>query len=64
MRKIVILDYHSREVFVIENSPMFYDEGDFELGLALEYIGEEHDIYLREVDVHFMMTNSLAINIL
>lgn len=64
MRKIVILDYHSREVFVIEDSPMFYDGEEFDVESMLEYISEEHDIYLREGDVHFMMANSLAINIL
>ena len=64
MKKIVILDYHSREVFVIEDSPDFYDEEEFDVELMLEYLSEEHDIYLREGDIHFMMTNSLAINVL
>lgn len=63
--KIIILDYHSREVFVIEDSTTFYNvNGDFELGLALEYLSREHGIDLEEEDVHFMMTNSLIINIL
>ena len=63
--KIVILDYHSREVFVIEDCPTFYDvNGDFELELALNYLSREHGIDLEEEDVHFMMTDSLIINVL
>ena len=65
MRKIIILDYHSRETFIISDSPDFYDDTeDFDVESMLDYLSEEHEIDLRINDIHWMMTYSAIINIL
>lgn len=64
MRKIVILDYHSRETFIISDSPDFYDEKEFDVESMLDYLSEEHEIDLRINDIHWMMTDNGIINVL
>ena len=65
MRKIIILDYHSRETFIINDSPDFYDDiEDFDVELMLEYLSEEYEIDLRTDDIHWMMTDNATINVL
>lgn len=64
MRKIIILDYHSRETFIINDSPDFYDEEEFEVELMLDYLSEKHDTDLRTDDIHWMMTDNAIINLL
>lgn len=65
MRKIIILDYHSRETFIISDSPDFYDDAeDFDVESMLDYLSEEHEIDLRTDDIHWMMTDNATINVL
>ena len=65
MRKIIILDYHSRETFIISDSPDFYDDTeDFDVELMLDYLSEEYEIDLRTDDIHWMMTDNATINVL
>lgn len=64
MRKIIILDYHSRETFIISDSPDFYDEKEFDVESMLDYLSEEHEIDLRINDIHWMMTDNATINVL
>ena len=64
MRKIIILDYHSRETFIINDSPDFYDEKEFDVESMLDYLSEEHEIDLRTDDIHWMMTDNATINVL
>ena len=64
MRKIIILDYHSRETFIINDSPDFYDEKEFDVESMLDYLSEEHEIDLRINDIHWMMTDNETINVL
>ena len=64
MRKIIILDYHSRETFIISDSPDFYDEKEFDVELMLDYLSEECEINLGTDDIHYMMTDNAIINVL
>ena len=64
MRKIIILDYHSRETFIISDSPDFYDEEEFDVESMLDYLSEEHEIDLKTDDIHWMMTGNAVINVL
>jgi hypothetical protein len=64
MRKIIILDYHSRETFIISDSPDFYDEKEFDVESMLDYLSEEHEIDLRTDDIHWMITDNAIINVL
>lgn len=64
MRKIIILDYHSGETFVISDSPDFYDGEEFDVESMLDYLSEEHEIDLRTDDIHWMMTDNAIINVL
>ena len=64
MRKIIILDYHSRETFIINDSPDFYDEKEFDVESMLDYLSEEYEIDLRTDDIHWMMTDNATINVL
>ena len=64
MRKIIILDYHSRETFIISDSPDFYDGKEFDVESMLDYLSEEHEIDLRTDDIHWMMTDNATINVL
>ena len=64
MRKIIILDYHSRETFIVSDSPDFYDEKEFDVELMLDYFSEEYGINLGTDDIHYMMTDNAIINIL
>ena len=64
-KKIIILDYHSRETFIISDSSDFYDDAeDFDVELMLDYLSEEHEIDLRINDIHWMMTDNAIINVL
>ena len=64
MRKIIILDYHSGETFIISDSPDFYYGREFDIESVLDYLSEEHEIDLRTDDIHWMMSDNATINIL
>ena len=64
MRKIIILDYHSGETFIISDSPDFYYGREFDIESVLDYLSEEHEIDLRTDDIHWMMTDNAIINVL
>lgn len=64
-KKIIILDYESGQVFVVNDNPDFYGvDGDLVIMYVLEFIDEEHNIFLFESNINWMLSNDAVINLL